>query len=221
MSHSVFIDGPKITAPKLTVQTFLSGSGTYTTPANVKYIRVKMVGGGGGGGGSNGAGAGTNGTSGGNTTFGSSLLTATGGSFGKINNDQGGVGGTCTINSPATGFSFVGGQGGGGSTVSIAGEGGSTPFGGSGNRPPGATGAGYAGSTNTGSGGAGGATGSGNNSGSGGGAGGYIEAFIASPSTTYAYAVGAAGAGGSGGSGGGAAGGNGGSGIIVVEEYYI
>jgi hypothetical protein len=36
------------TAP--TVQTFTSGSGTYTTPAGVAYIRVRMVGGGGGGG---------------------------------------------------------------------------------------------------------------------------------------------------------------------------
>ena len=32
------------TAP--TVQKFTSGTGTYTTPANVKYIRVRMVGGG-------------------------------------------------------------------------------------------------------------------------------------------------------------------------------
>lgn len=38
------------TAP--TVQKFTSGSGTYTTPAGVKYIRVRLVGGAGGPGGS-------------------------------------------------------------------------------------------------------------------------------------------------------------------------
>ena len=40
-----------------TVQVFTSGSGTYTSPAGVKDIRVTLVGGGGGGGGINGSGA--------------------------------------------------------------------------------------------------------------------------------------------------------------------
>ena len=38
------------TPPTITVYT--SGSGTYTTPANTKYLQVEMVGGGGGGTGS-------------------------------------------------------------------------------------------------------------------------------------------------------------------------
>lgn len=40
------------TAP--TTQVFTSGSGTYTTPANVKYIKVRGIGGGGGGAGGSG-----------------------------------------------------------------------------------------------------------------------------------------------------------------------
>src|SRR6266487_2025983 len=39
---------PSFTAPKRKI--FTSGSGTYSTPANVKWLRVRMVGGGGGGG---------------------------------------------------------------------------------------------------------------------------------------------------------------------------
>lgn len=64
-----------------TQQRFTSGSGTYMTPAGCTYIRVRMVGGGGGGGGS-GSTAGTAGTSGGTTTFGTSLISCTGGSAG-------------------------------------------------------------------------------------------------------------------------------------------
>jgi len=68
-------DKTSFTAPS--VQKFTSGSGTYTTPAGVKRIRVRMVGGGGGGaGGGSTYGAGGNG---GDTTFGSSLLVAGGG----------------------------------------------------------------------------------------------------------------------------------------------
>jgi hypothetical protein len=44
---SVMISG---TAPQVTALT--SGSGTYTVPANAKYLTVRMVGGGGVGGGS-------------------------------------------------------------------------------------------------------------------------------------------------------------------------
>src|SRR6266404_7409448 len=66
---------------KPTIQIFTSGSGTYTTPANVTYISIRQVGGGGGGAGS-GTGA-ANGTAGGNTTFGSSFLTCNGGAAGS------------------------------------------------------------------------------------------------------------------------------------------
>lgn len=108
------------TAP--TVQRLTSGI-TYNTPANVKYIKVRMVGGGGGGGtstGTGGAGGGGSGayaefyvfnpsssysisigtgggvaTSGGNTTFGTN--TCSGGSGGTTGNNaigtQGGAGG--------------------------------------------------------------------------------------------------------------------------------
>ena len=59
-----------------TIQRFTSGSGTYTTPANVKWIRVRLVGGGGGGGGANNSSAST---SGGATTFNAGAQTAGGG----------------------------------------------------------------------------------------------------------------------------------------------
>src|ERR1017187_625443 len=45
-----------IGSPGPTIQKFTSSSGTYTTPANVAYIHVRMVGGGGGASGSGGAG---------------------------------------------------------------------------------------------------------------------------------------------------------------------
>ena len=61
-----------------TQQIFLSGSGTYTAPLGVKWLRVRMVGGGGGSAGS-GAGSSTAGGTGGVTTFGTSFLTANGG----------------------------------------------------------------------------------------------------------------------------------------------
>jgi hypothetical protein len=52
-----------------------------------------------------------------------------------------------------------------------------------------------------------------------GAAGGYLDAIIGSPSSTYSYAVGAAGSGGSAGTSGNS-GGSGGSGVIIVEEHY-
>jgi hypothetical protein len=91
------------------VQRFLSGSGTYTTPAGVLYIKVRMAGGGGGG-----RGTGGDGGNGGNTTFGTSLLTANGG-VGGTSSATGGLGGTVTVNSPAVDVSSrQGGQGGAG-----------------------------------------------------------------------------------------------------------
>lgn len=209
------------TAP--TMQVFTTGSGTYTTPANVTRIKIRMIGGGGGGSGSGTALGGT-GSGGGNTTFGSSLLTANGGSPGAFQNATNGSGGTTTINSPAYGFGIAGGNGGGrsingtASTQLPGAPGGNGPFGG------GAFGSlqtALNGQTNTGGGGSGGGTSGTSNSdvGSGGGAGGHIEAYITSPSATYAYAVGAGGGGGTAGTNG-FAGGSGGSGIIIVEEFY-
>jgi hypothetical protein len=207
-----------------TIQKFTSGSGTYTTPANVKWIRVRMIGGGGGGSGSGTAGA-TSGVAGGATTFGSSLLTANGGGKGAFQGASE-TGGTATIASPAYGTAINGGSGGGHSFQSIntlnmfGGFGGVSALGGAAGAPSQGSGGG-AGQANSGSGGAGG-SGSATVSlyiGSGGSAGGFIDAIIPSPSSTYPYAVGAGGNGGSAGTSG-TAGGAGGSGYIEVTEYY-
>lgn len=80
------------TAIPPTIQTFLSGSGTYTTPPNCIYISVRMVGGGGGGGGC------------------SSVASSAGSGGG------GGAGGTliALIQNPAPTYSYVVGAGGAG-----------------------------------------------------------------------------------------------------------
>lgn len=207
-----------------TVQTFGSGSGTYTTPANVKWIKIRMVGGGGGGGGS-GTGGGGQGGTGGTTTFGSSLLTATGGTGGQWLGaaTTGGVGGAKTINAPAISLaSFIGSTGSMApvtaiNNYAISGAGGSSPF-------QGAGAAGYsAGEAAIGNSGSGAAGGGGSATsvlgGAGGGSGAYIEAIIHSPSATYSYAIGASGTAGTAGTSGNI-GGAGGSGLIIVEEFY-
>lgn len=210
--------GTAPTAPSK--QVFTSGSGTYTTPANVQYIRVRMIGGGAGGSG-NGSSI-VAGSSGGNTTFGSSLLTANGGAGGA---GTPGAGGTASVTTSATVLqiaALTGAQGGGSAYTATAnsyingGAGASTYFGGGG--PSIYSAGGYAAPANTGAGGGSGGTAAGSlNTGVGGSAGGYVEAIIVSPSATYAYAVGAGGAGGAGTN---VSGGAGGSGIIIVEEYY-
>ena len=215
-----------------TIQKFTSGSGTYTTPAGVKYIVIQMVGGGGGGSGSSsGAGGGGTGGTGGSSLFGTSLLTCTGGTGGNNASPAvGGAGGTATITLPAFGYSFTG-QAGAGATASpligqnlVSGTGGSTPFSGGGTSvaAAGAVVAGKTAVTNTGSGGSGGAASAGAGAafqGGGGGAAAYVNAFISSPSATYSYTVGAAGTAGTAGTAG-AAGGAGAAGIIIVYEYY-
>ena len=209
-----------------TIQTFTSGSGTYTTPSAPAplYIKVRMVGGGGGGAGGGTVGYGLGGT-GGNTTFGTALLVANGGT-GTSANLQGGTGGTASLGA-AIGFARSGGYGGSGGVQYIAasaeapgGQGGVSPFGGSGyGGPPNF--AGVAAITNSGSGGGGGGMSPAANciSGGGGGAGGYVDAIITSPGASYTYAVGAAGTAGAAGVNG-YAGGAGGSGFIIVEEFY-
>jgi len=213
-----------------TQQRFTSGTGTYTTPAGVLYIRVRMVGGGGGGAGS-GTATGTAAGAGGNSTFGTTLLVANGGGaavFGLTGGAGGGAGGSASLGSGPIGTAITGGSGGGGTfvttpaTVNPGGaDGASGPWGGAGGGGQQQV-AGSAAIANSGSGGGGGGDGNGlanSVSGTGGGAGGYVDALISSPSATYAYAVGAAGtAGGAGTSG--FAGGAGGSGYIEVTEYY-
>lgn len=201
-----------------TVQRFTSGTGTYTTPAGVKYIRVRMVGGGGGGGGTS-----VDGGNGGTSYFrvGASpdLLVTTGGTGGK--NAGSGLsvaGGTGALNTGPVGFALTGGSGGEAnlSVVNAAsGIGGASFFGGNGGWKSNAA-AGNAALTNTGSGGGGCGMVGGSTGGGGGGAGGYVDAIIGSPSSTYAYSVGAGGSVGTGTHAGGA----GADGQIIVEEFY-
>lgn len=214
------------TAP--TIQTFLSGSGTYTTPQGVKYLHVRMIGGGGGGAGG-GTTSATAATAGGDTTFGTSLLTANGGGA-STRGGAGASGGAASIISPAFGTALSGANGESGtsysgvavSSILKGGMGGSSFFGGGGyggcfaNDATGANG-----TTNAGSGGGGGGTDIVTNgaTGAGGGTGGFIDAIIVSPSSTYAYSVGAQGSRQAAGTNG-AAGGFGSLGYIEVTEYY-
>jgi hypothetical protein len=207
-----------------TIQKFTSGTGTYTTPISPSplYIRVEMCGGGGGGGGSGTAG-GTAAGDGGTSTFGTTLLSCNGGVKGTYVG-AGGAGGSASLGSGPIGTVLSGGSGSGGGGSSTSGvsygggHGGVNPFGGGGGGgSPSA--AGLAGVANTGGGGGGGGAPSAGNCGSGGGAGGYVDAFISSPSATYAYAIGASGTAGGAGTGG-VAGGAGGTGYIIVREYY-
>jgi hypothetical protein len=198
-----------------TTQVFLSGSGTYTTPANVKWIEVEMIGGGSGGGGS-GTSPG-NGGAGGATTFGSSLLTCNGGNA-TTSGFNAGTGGTASggyLNrTGATGQS-----GSGLSSATFGGNGGISPFGGAGWGGAAGAGPGVAAAANSGSGGGGGGVNATANGGGGGGSGGYLRAIISNPAASYPYSVGVGGTAGVAGTSG-AAGGAGGSGIIIVKEYY-
>ena len=213
-----------------TVQTFLSGSGTYTTPAAVTWIRVRAVGGGAGGWGS-GSSNGTSPGAGVNTTFGTTLIVANGGAIGTYPYGAAGAGGTASLGSGPIGLAVSGGNGSAsgisGSTAgesAAAGVGGANPMGGSGGGGAGSGGetGGTAGVANTGAGGGGGGVGTfaSGFGGCGGGAGGFVDAIITAPSATYSYVVGGGGSGGGAGSSG-TAGGAGGSGGIWVEEHYI
>ena len=224
LGSSLTLATPTLTSPIITgsnpqVTVYTSGSGTYTTPANCRYLYVKMVGGGGGGGG---GAAGGNSSVGGTTTFGTSLLTCTGGQGLSTSSSAGGA----TLNSPAFGIANTGNRGGGfnaqlnaNSVYGIGGTGGASPFGACGNAN--ANDNGSSAGANSGSGGGGGSNNAGANlyAGGGGGSGGYIEAYITSPSATYSYAVGTGGTGGTAGTGGNA-GGNGGSGVIYVFAFF-
>lgn len=218
------------TAP--TQQIFLSGSGTYTLPAGVKWLRVRMVGGGGGGGGGGNVGV-TNGGAGSNTVFGTSFLAAYGGGGGVSVGDQPqSTGGSTLISTGASGTGFKGASGNGPQILNVTGyalggSGGVSPFGGAGPNGNIDLSAGLlAAQNNTGSGGGGGAAGGNGTAqaegGYGGAAGGYLDVIIASPSSTYTYTVGTGGTGGTSTNpiGGAVAGGAGGSGIIIVEEHY-
>lgn len=210
-------------APAYTKQVFLSGSGTYTTPAGCTAIRVRMVGGGGGGGGT-GASTGPTGATGGTSSF--NGITVNGGpggagSTGAISNGGGpGTGGTGTV-----AFRVPGGSGGGWAPLAgavLTGAGAASALGGgvgsvvtAGNLTPG-----NAGGANTGAGG-GGSAASGAVASAGGSAGEYAEIYISAPAASYPYAVGGGGAGGLGtGAGTPTTGGPGAAGIVIVEEFY-
>lgn len=215
-------------APSVT--SYTSGSGTYTTPAGAKWLRIKIVGQGGGGGGSStqAAGDGGVGAAGDPSTFGTSLITANGGNGGGAAGAAGGVGASAgTVNSPAIAIiNAIGGGGGSsfvmasGATNACSGHGGNSALGGG--APSQYSNTGTAGAANTGGGGSGANinTGGAVIAGAGGGSGNFIEAIIPSPAASYSYSVGtAAGGGGSAGTSG-SAGGPGGSGFIVVEAHY-
>lgn len=203
-----------------TITPLTSGSGTYNTPTGALVLHVKMVGGGGGGG-SSGTGNGSGGSNGGNTTFGTTLLSAGGGTEGSTSGVTGGAGGTSSLGSGPVGMAIPGGQGAVGSYtgagITSGGAGGSSCFGGAGSGGGGTTTqVGSNGATNTGGGGGGGG-GGGDFNGTGGGSGGCVEAWIISPTSTYSYAVGSGGTGETASSGGN--GGIGGSGSVLVEAY--
>lgn len=187
-----------------------TGSGTYTTPANCKAIQVRMIGGGAGGSGT-GSGAGA-GVAGGNTTFGTSFMTANGGAAGAT-----GAGGAASGGD----INLTGGAGSGGDTNanSHGAPGGSSAFGGGGAGGQQTAAGGNAAPNTGGGGGLGSQPATAAATGVGGGAGGYCEKLITSPAATYSYAVGTGGAGGAAGSGG-YAGGNGAAGMIIIDEFY-
>jgi hypothetical protein len=210
-------------APQVTVYT--SGSGTYTVPTGAKYLKIEMCGAGGGGAGAGiGGSFGGAGTAGGNTTFGTSLLSCNGGGAGTPAGgaSAGGTGGTASISSPAVGYSLQGGSGAGptignANQITVAMAGGVNAFGGSNAKNNSTI------TANTGAGGygpVGVSSGSIGYTGTGGGAGGYSSAIIPSPAASYSYAVGAGGAGGAAGGGGSSAGSAGSSGIIVITAYF-
>jgi len=129
-----------INAYALKTISYLSGSGTYTTPSKVRAIYVECVGGGGGGGGVDGQGASTAAVSrsGGGGAYCAKLITSpaatytyavgAGGAAGASGDNDGTVGGTTTFTGTATSLSAVGGNQGLGHT-GTAGNSGSLPGG--------------------------------------------------------------------------------------------
>lgn len=227
-SGTIALSSARQTLP--TTQTFTSGSGTYTTPANVLWIEIYLVGAGGGGGGS-----GTTTTGGAGGAGGATCWNTSGGACTSPVYSAGGGGGA--LSAPYTGGTAGAVTGSGSCAIPIPGVYGSNPpasnasdaaggdgassfFGGRGRGGERGVNAGMAGTSNTGGGG-GGASSSGSaiNPGGGGGSGAYCYAIINSPAASYTYAVGAAGTAGTAGTSG-AAGGAGGSGYIKIIEHY-
>lgn len=213
-----------------TTQRFTSSSGTYTTPSNVLWIEIYLIGAGGGGAGS---GSGSSNGSGGNggatcwNTSGSActspVYSAGGGAGGNGSaSSSGGVGGTMT----GSGTCKLTTSGTLGNTVYVSNTitasgapGAASYYGGAGAGGAPGGGAGGNGVANTGA-GAGGAGAVGTvDTGPGGGSAAFCYTIITSPAASYTYAVGVGGTAGSAGTSG-AAGGIGGSGNILVIEHY-
>ena len=199
-----------------TVQVFTSGSGTYTSPAGVKSIKITLVGGGGGGGGINGSGA-AGGGAGGATAlwmFPSGFAAQTGYAYAVGAGGAGGVsssastgstGGSTTFTIGATTVTAAGGNGGSGSLGGTAAGGiGGTATNGTVNIEGGVGGESYGPSLLGGTGGS---------STMGGGA---RQAF-GTATAGGNYCVGGAGAV----NNAALVGGAGAGGIIIVEEFYI
>ena len=126
-----------------TIQRFTSGSGTYTTPLNVKYLRIRCWGSGGGGGGCTSAGATSSGGGGGGgggyvdhiigTPAGSyAYAVGTGGTAGVAGANAGGAGSNTTF-STLTAGGGLGGGGGTGVTGGVTAGGGAAASGSGGN----------------------------------------------------------------------------------------
>lgn len=202
---------PSFSVP--TIQRFTSGiAQTYTPPAGLKYIHVRICAGGGGGG----AQATNAGANGADTSFGAwTAIHGNGGLAGGAG-VNGGLGGTGGVNGTgALIFRVDGGTGGIGSPTLIGEGGGANPFGGAGAVRVGPATGGSA-AANSGGGGAGG----GGATGSAGGAGEYVE-FIMTAAQVGASQTYTVGPGGNGGAAGTSAGGNGAAGQIIVEEFYV
>lgn len=204
-----------------TIQKLTSGtSATYTTPANVLWIEVKMVGGGGAGAGG-GTTAGTGGN-GGTTSFGlHSAPGGTGGTAGTQQGPAGGIGGT--IGAGGIGREQPGCPGSSTLTAltagSFGGVGGCSMLGPGGQGANGIFAGGVAPPANSGGGGGGGGGNNSQISGPAGGGGDGLDIIIGSPVSTYTYTIGAGGTAGTAGTSG-TAGGAGGSGFIMVIEHY-
>ncbi len=197
------------------------GSGTYTTPAGVKRLFIRMMGAGGGGGGKTG-----NGQNGTQSSFNS--IVAAPGQGGAIftsgNPGLGGIGG-----GPGSGTAYLRRSGGNGmpggssqannSAIQAGGMGAVSPFGGAGAALTASTNADSNGGNaqpNTGSGGGGASLATNTGAPGGGGAGEYVEIQITNPAGSYSYTVGAKGLGGT----GSVTGGNGSDGTIIIDEFY-
>lgn len=198
-----------------------NGSGTYTTPANVLWIRIRMVGGGAGG---SGSGTASNGAGGAgvatcwNTTGAActSPVLSAGGAATATWGSNPSAGGTASGGNVAN----FPGQNGSGSTNAagaVPPNGSNSLFGGGGAGT--LIGTGGSALADSGSGGSGGGNAVVNGGPNAGGAGAYVEHIIGSPAATYTFSVGTGGAGGTAGTSG-AAGGSGAAGQIIVEEHY-